>query len=273
MERVRSPGVTLDGFREQQAEAFGGYRPVAAARFLRLVERLGDRLHVEVEGIERIPAGRALIVANHAFGWDAVFPMAAIHESTGRDVFVLGEHLWWKVPFLRRIASTVGTVDGSSENVDRLLADEALVVVLPGGLREAVKPAALRYRLLWGERYGFVRAAIRNRCPIVPLASIGADELFNFVGDAVERGERLLGRFGLGFIPLPRPAHLLPWPHRVHLRYVLGDPIAPPFPPSAADDHEAQREFRWMVEGALHELLDRELAFRAHVSLAPHRRH
>ena len=49
---------------------------------------------------------------------------------------------------------------------------------------EALKPRELRYRLLWGHRYGFIRAAIRNRTPISPLAAIGSDELFDFVGDA-----------------------------------------------------------------------------------------
>ena len=70
----------------------------------------------------------------------------------------LGEHAWWKVPFLRRLAAAVGTVDGNPGNVNRLLSADEVVLVLPGGLREAVKPRELRYRLLWGKRYGsFVR--------------------------------------------------------------------------------------------------------------------
>ncbi len=72
--------------------------------------------------------------------------------------------------------------------------------MLPGGLREAVKPSALRYRLLWGDRVGFVRAAIRNQAPVVPLATLGGDEIFDFVGDAYARGRRWLGPFGLGAI-------------------------------------------------------------------------
>jgi 1-acyl-sn-glycerol-3-phosphate acyltransferase len=246
--------MTLDGFREGDELAFTGFRPTTCDAFTRYLQWIARALHVEVVGVENLPAKRALLVANHAFGWDIAFAMSGIRAATGRTVFALGEHLWWRTPFLRRLAAAVGTVDGTAENVDALLQAEQLVLVLPGGLREAMKPSALRYRLMWGQRYGFVRAAIRNRTPIVPVAALGADEIFDLVGDSFERGARLLGRFGLGSFPVPRLAHL---PHRARLRYVIGEPIEP------LDDVRATR---WMVEGALHELLDRELAARAHVS-------
>jgi 1-acyl-sn-glycerol-3-phosphate acyltransferase len=163
------------------------------------------------------------------------------------------------------MAAAVGTVDGTPDNADRLLSHDELVLVLPGGLREAVKPRELRYRLLWGHRYGFIRAAIRNQAPIVPLASIGADDLFDFVGDAYRRGERWLRRTG---IPIPLPARILPIPHLVRLRFVLGDPIEPPVGSQLADDTNTIRRLRHEVEGALHEILETELARRAGIELA-----
>ena len=193
----------VDGFDLSATRAFVGYDAATADRFWRRVSRASDRFHVEVTGLENVPAGRALFVMNHAFGWDAMLPIAAIRRGTGRRVWALGEHLWWKLPFLRRLAAAVGTVDGTPENVDALLAADELVLVLPGGLREAVKPAALRYRLHWGKRFGFVRAAFHAQAPLVPLAGIGADELFDFEGDAFSRGRRWLG---IDF-PIPRPRY------------------------------------------------------------------
>jgi 1-acyl-sn-glycerol-3-phosphate acyltransferase len=256
--------MAIDGFRSEQRDAFTGFDPQVARRLYAGVGWLAQQLHVEVEGLDRVPSGRALIVANHAFGWDVVLPMAAAWEQLQRPVWVLGEHAWWKVPFLRRLAAAVGTVDGTRENVDLLLANDALVLVLPGGLREAVKPRELRYRLLWGRRCGFIRAAIRNQAPIVPMACMGADELFDFVGNAYRRGERLLHRRG---VPIPLPAHFLPIPHRVRLRFVFGEPVVPPASVNAADDVEVVRRMRREVEGALHELIDIELARRAGVDL------
>jgi len=252
--------VSVDGFLPEHHEAFGGFRPEVARRFFAGVERVGRAIRAEVEGVENIPAGRALLVANHGFGWDVALAISAVWRDLHRPVWVLGEHLWWSVPYLRRLAAAVGTVDGTAANADRLLAKDELVLVLPGGLREAVKPRELRYRLLWGERFGFVRTAIRNRAPVVPLACIGGDDLFDFVGNAYRRGERWLRRTG---VPIPLPSRVLPIPHLVKLRYVFGAPLDPP----EADDPRAVRRFRHEVEGALYELLEAELAHRAGVEL------
>jgi 1-acyl-sn-glycerol-3-phosphate acyltransferase len=215
-------------------------------------------------GSENVPKGAVLLVGNHTFGWDSIFPMNALWQR-GRRVWVLGEHAWWRFPFLRRLAAAVGTVDGTVANVDRLLSQGEVVLVLPGGLREALKPRELRYRLLWGRRYGFVRAAIMNQVPIVPLAAIGADEVFQLAGDAYARGRRWLGRGG---IPIPLPSALRPMPRAVRLRFVFGEPLSPPAL-ALAHDEAAVRRFRREVEGALHELIERELALRAGIELEP----
>jgi 1-acyl-sn-glycerol-3-phosphate acyltransferase len=248
-----SPWLTLPPLEGYQASA-------RAERLYDAIERIGRGLDVRIEGIERIPEGRALIVANHAFGWDVLFVMARLFHQRGRTLWALGEHVFWKFPGLRLLARELGTVDGSPHNLDQLLEHDQPVLVLPGGLREAVKPRELRYRLLWGHRYGFVRAALRHRAPIVPMACVGSDELFDFVGDAFARGERWLGRRG---IPVPLPARLVPWPRRVPLEYVIGDPVPPGLGPECQDDEVALRRVRHEVAGALHELLDSALARRA----------
>ena len=256
--------VTIDGFEAREARAFGAFDARAADRAYGWVDRVARRFGVEVDGIERLPEGRALVVGNHTFGWDVTFPMAAVWRTRRRPLWALGEHAWWAVPFVRRIVAAVGTVDGTPENVDRLLSAGELVLVLPGGLREAVKPRELRYQLLWGRRYGFVRAAIRNRAPIVPLACIGADDLFDFVGNAYERGARWLGRPGF---PIPFPTRMLPIPRRSRFRFVFGEPIETGAEPAQCDDPKVLRRVRHEVAGALHELIENELARRAGIDV------
>ena len=247
----------IDGFSPTLAQPFRGFSPTLARRYRALVRTLGRGLNVRVDGVERLPVGRALLVANHAFGWDVAFPMEAISRIAGRDVWALGEHLWWKVPGLRRVAAAVGVVDGTRSNAEELLARDQLVVVLPGGLREAVKPRELRYHLLWGHRYGFIDVAVRTGAPIVPLACVGSDELFDFVGDAYARGRRWLHTEG---IPIPFPSRVLPIPHRVPLRYRIGEPISTRG--VDPEDEGARRRLRRETEGALHELIEDELARR-----------
>ena len=246
----------LDGFKAGHKDALNAFDPLLAGAFFDYVNRAAERLHVSIEGLSHLPEGRALLVANHAFGFDVVFAMAAIWERFRRPVWVLGEHLWWSLPFLRRFVAAIGVVDGTRENVDYLLSREQLVLVLPGGLREAVKPRELRYQLLWGQRYGFVHAALRNQAPMVPLASVGSDELFDFVGNPYERGRRWLKPLHL---PLPLPATILPLPRRVNMKFVFGAPV-PPRPPSADQDELSHvRSLRREIEGALHELIEGEL--------------
>jgi len=251
----------IDGFQASDKDAFSGYAPGIANRFFHTVQQTGRRFDIAVEGLENIPSGRALLVGNHAFGWDTMFAMAAIFEKLGRRVWVLGDHLWWKLPFVRRLASAVGVVDGNQDNLAKLLDGDELVMVLPGGLREAIKPKELRYQLLWGHRYGFVHAALRSRAPIVPVAVIGTDEMYDFVGNAYQRGRRWLS---LKNLPIPLPTRLLP--RRVQVTFRIGELIPCP-PASAADDFHAVRRLRREVEGELHELIELELAKRCGIDL------
>jgi 1-acyl-sn-glycerol-3-phosphate acyltransferase len=263
--------MAIDGFVAKHKDALQGYSAAVARSAAEAVDRLGRWIHVDVQGLENLPAGRAVIVANHAFGFDIAFAMARIRAETGRQVWALGEHAWWAVPGVRRLAAAVGIVDGTTENADALLAAGELVLVLPGGLREAVKPRELRYRLLWGHRYGFVRVAVRNKAPLVPVVSLGADDIFDLVGDAFARARKLHLPF-----PLPRPAHLLPVPHFRALRFVMGEPIPVDDVPAEAgeegEEHEEGevheehhlRRLRREVEGAIHEIIEEELVRRAH---------
>lgn len=254
--------MSLDGFDPADTGAFVGFRPQAARNFYEQVDRFAELLHIETTGLDNIPKGRALLVANHSFGWDVMFPMARIAQQLERPVWALGEHAWWKVPFLRKWAAACGVVDGSQENADTLLAADQLVLVLPGGLREAVKPPALRYQLLWGRRYGFVRAALRNQAPLVPMAAVGTDELFDIIGDPLRSGHRWFPRWGV-----PVPTINLFRPRRIRSHFSIGEPI-PPGPPEAERDMHVVRRLRREIEGALHELIEDELARRAGIDLS-----
>jgi 1-acyl-sn-glycerol-3-phosphate acyltransferase len=252
--------VAIDGFRAIDKSAFAGYSPELADRFFRAVRWTGRRFDVQVHGLEHIPPGRALLVGNHAFGWDSMFPMAAAMQQLGRRIWILGDHLWWRMPFVRRLASAVGVVDGNHDNLASLLEREELVMVLPGGLREAVKPAELRYQLLWGQRYGFVQAAVRHRAPMVPVAVIGTDEMYDFIGNPYRRGRK----WKLP-IPLPLPRHILP--RQVEIRFRVGEPVTIP-EHADPEDFRIIRRLRREIEGALHEEIEVELAARCGFDLS-----
>lgn len=110
--------MTVDGFALKDNQAFS------------LTTRAS---HSRLRSHDRAPARRTrVLVANHAFGWNVLLPMALIAKRLQRRVWVLGENAWWKVPFVRRFAAALGVVDGTQANANRLLQANELVLVLPG---------------------------------------------------------------------------------------------------------------------------------------------
>ncbi len=114
-----------------------------------------------------------------------------------------------------------GVIDGTRENCASLMAAGESVLVFPGGAREVFKHKGEKYRLVWGDRLGFARMAIRYGYAIVPFGAVGAEDAWDivldgdtFVPDAVRPLlERIGVRMdtlvplvrGIGPTPLPRP--------------------------------------------------------------------
>ena len=66
------------------------------------------------------------------------------------------------------------------------------MLVYPGGDYEVHRPSWERNRVDFGGRKGFIRLAIEQDVPIVPVVAIGGQETALFLS----RGEHLAGRSG-----------------------------------------------------------------------------
>ena len=73
--------MTLDGFRSEDRDALRAFDPETADVAYRAIDWFSNRFRIEVVGSDSLPRGGALIVANHAFGWDVMFPMAAVWRT------------------------------------------------------------------------------------------------------------------------------------------------------------------------------------------------
>jgi 1-acyl-sn-glycerol-3-phosphate acyltransferase len=137
---------------------------------------------VDVEGIENVPSeGGALLVSNHAGALppDAAMITKAIKEEhpRPRPLHLTAEHFFKGYPGFSMLLPKVGGVAAHPANVHRLLYDEEqLVLVFPEGAKGTEKLFKDRYRLRRFGRGGFVKAAMRARVPIVPIAVVGAEE-------------------------------------------------------------------------------------------------
>ena len=144
---------------------------IALDLFRPLIERVQTYHRHEVVGLEKVPTeGGVLLAMNHSL---ATYDAALLGKElidTGRVPSILGDDLIFKTPGLRHWARTLGIVPASPRYGEELLLRGRLVIVAPGGMREALRPSEERYHVRWDRRKGFIRLALRTQCPIV-LAS------------------------------------------------------------------------------------------------------
>ena len=217
----------------------------------------------EVKGLENMPeTGRAMIISNHGIlpldGW---FLFYEIMRQTDRWPRGLTDWRIYKFPYLRQFFMDMGMIVGSHENGDRLLQNEELIFIMPGGSREAWKSSQFRYRLLWQGRYGFIRMALRNRCPIVPSANVGTDDTYYVLFNGYMTSYRLF-RTRKALLPISLPVGLGVLPFPAKMTQYVGEPIVLPYPPEAANDPAILAECQNLVKSRVYELIDRGLAER-----------
>jgi 1-acyl-sn-glycerol-3-phosphate acyltransferase len=222
-----------------------------------------------IEGLENIPPREgALIVTNHGhFGIDLPVLLRLILEGSGRAVRSLGDRVVFATPIFRDLAQTMGAIEGEPKTTVRLLEDDQLVLVYPGGAREALGEPEDAYRLQWEKSRGFIRTALRAQRPIIPIAGLGNEELYVQVvpQDRVRKSGigRLISQF-LGdkyVMPIYMGLGALPFPTELH--YIVGEPIRLPYGPEAANDPKIVRKLHQEVTETTQQLIDKGLDERA----------
>ena len=146
----------------------------------------------EVRGLGNIPDdGPVLLVGNHSGGNmtpDTIVFTLAFNTYFGveRAFYQLAHNLVLSIPGLGSLRK-FGTVAASPENARKALDSGAALLVYPGGDYEVHRPIWERNRVDFNRRKGFIRLALEQNVPIVPVVSIGGQETALFLS----RGERL----------------------------------------------------------------------------------
>lgn len=82
--------------------------------------------------------------------------------------------------------TTFGAVTVTPRNIFKLLQKGEMVLLFPGGMREALHGPGEEYQVMWPEQTEFVRVAARFNAVVVPFGGIGADDSLQVVGDSRE---------------------------------------------------------------------------------------
>ncbi len=228
---------------------------------------------LRVEGVDNIPAsGPVLLVGNHTGGLlpsEGFFTGVAIHDRFGRDraMYALVHDFVFEDPILRKYAGKLGMLRAGHDSARHAFNEGACLVVYPGSDLDAFRSFRDRNKVVLGGRTGFLKLALREQVPIVPVVTAGAHEQFI----VLTRGDHLAHLFGahlwgrtevlpivfaipwgitIGFVPY------LPLPAQVTMAF--GEPIRwPELGPEAADDPLALDRCYHEVETAMQQMLDR----------------
>ncbi len=243
-----------------------------------ILELVSHYFRAEVSGLEKIPEGGVLLAANHNAGITSIEPMILglrwYRHTAGQDLIrSLGHDAMGKIPLLGNFLIALGMVRASHAAADRALCAGQKVLVLPGGNYEAFRPFGQRHQVDFGGHVGYVRLALRNNVPVVPVLNLGGHETLFVVfrGAALARltGVKKLLRsdsFPL-FFALPwgvalGPLFHLPIPAKLVVE--VGEPIdlREQLQGEDPEDPRTLRRLSELVQGRVQEMMDRQAAKR-----------
>lgn len=256
----------------------------------RLVRALGPLVRLlfrpRIEGIEHLPDGPFLLVANHSAGMGAAeiasFAWLWIARLGDRPLAGFALPAGFRVWPISALHRAFGSVPSTYAAAAEALAAGVPILVFPGGDHETLRPVWQAGRVDFGERHGFVRIARDAGVPIVPMGIRGS----HFTAPMLLRARwlatalvlpRLLGvkRWGISLLgvigAMALMASPMPWPLSLALTWLwLGTPlvflpivpwsvrfrVGPPLPiaglvPAGAPAEAALAEARARVEAAV----------------------
>jgi 1-acyl-sn-glycerol-3-phosphate acyltransferase len=225
-----------------------------------------DWFRTEALDVKNLPAeGGALVVANHSgvVALDALMLSVACHDEhpSHRNLRLLGADLVFRMPVLSELARKSGATLACTPDVERLLTNGELVGVFPEGFKGVGKRYSERYKLQRFGRGGFVSAALRTGKPIIPVAIVGAEEIYPMVGDI----KPLARLAGMPYFPVTPtfpwlgPLGLIPLPSKWLIQF--GDPIDTEPWVDQADDpavvFNLADQVRETIQNMLYDLLEK----------------
>lgn len=193
---------------------------------------------VKTHGIERVPQGRVLVIANHGGQLPVdgllLYMSLALEANPARIARPMVERWVPTIPFISTLFARCGVMVGDPHNCKDLLETDECVIAFPEGVRGSGKPFAKRYQL---QRFGtgFVRLALETRTPILPVGIVGCEEIYPAIANFAPLA-KLLRMPYFPITPLFPALGVLgavPLPSQVNIRF--GEPLTFDANPDASD--------------------------------------
>jgi 1-acyl-sn-glycerol-3-phosphate acyltransferase len=220
--------------------------PAFIRRQLSAVTRLVNLFSPEVRGVQNLPAtGPSLVVGNHSclfYMPDAWLVALEIIRRRGLEqpAYALAYDLLFGMPMVGPFLRRIGAIPADGHQAELALEQGALVLVYPGGDREACRPWTERSRIELGGHHGFVRLALRTGVPVVPVVTHGSHDAVV----VVSRGDRLARALGLNRL------RINVFPFLIGPPFGVTSVLAPPLPMPTAITVEFLPALDWSGYGS-----------------------
>jgi pimeloyl-ACP methyl ester carboxylesterase/1-acyl-sn-glycerol-3-phosphate acyltransferase len=145
------------------------------------------------QGLHNIPNDRpVLFVGNHMyFGLDMTLIIYKVFKERGLMIRGLAHPVLFldnfesdlQEPTMSDLYRAFGAVPVSGKTMFKLLQKGYSTLLYPGGAREALHRKGEAHKIFWPERSEFVRMAARFGCTIVPISTVGEDDIVNILLD------------------------------------------------------------------------------------------
>jgi len=236
-----------------------GFDFASASRLLRFTAAIHRHwFRVECHGIDGLPRGPVLLVANHGshiLAWDGAMIVTSclLEAEPPRLVHGMAEHRLMELPFLGGVARRIGATDGRREPCLQILRAGGVVLTFPEGTAALKRPFRDRYRLS-RLGHGFMHVTLATGVPLVPVAVIGAEE----EAPLIVNPSWLARLLRTPVAPLS-PTLVLPLPVKYRIHFGPAMRFEGPASPEAVTRNVIE------VQRALHGLVEQGLSQRRHV--------
>lgn len=251
------------------------YKPPSPERVWQMTMPMRKYFSPVFYGLENIKTGGPyLFIANHTIHGVLDLPLYAAELYCKKGIYLRGmaDHFHYLIPIWRNVLEWMGAVRGTPENCSKLMKAGKNILILPGGGREVCRRSGEAYKLIWQQRTGFARMAIKHDYPILPIATIGIDNAFSILIDRDDIMNSPLGNLirmtgifnhpllkqGEEIPPITRGIGLTPFPRPERVYVSFGEPIHMGAFLGRHEDKEAQLALRDIVANAINKQI-REL--------------
>lgn len=216
-----------------------------------------------IEGMHHIPKeGRCLIAFNHTL---ATYEIALFGDAMARDHgrllrMLVHDNFFKYSDYVAKKSAAIGFIPAKKDTTVRLLENEQIVGVCPGGIKEALKPSNHhKDDVMWENTKGFARISLLTGAPVVLAACPAANDLYSIKQSA-------LTNTVVNKLALPAPvftSDTFPKPNPVKLTHHLSPAVYPPALPEnlaraidkqSATPEKTHPEFKALLDQYHHQL-------------------